>query len=79
MSVERGADRLIQQRVAYQLTTRGIRNPCRVEASVKNGDVTLTGTIQYEHQRRAAVQAASGVNGVRRVDDRMLVKLAVKH
>ncbi|MDZ4782072.1 MAG: BON domain-containing protein [Planctomycetia bacterium] len=79
MAGERGGDRLIQQRVAFQLTTRGIRNPCRVDAAVKEGDVTLTGTIQYEHQRKAATQAASGVSGVRRVNDRMLVKPVVKH
>jgi osmotically-inducible protein OsmY len=79
MSTERGADRLILQRVTSQLGMRGIRNPCRVEATVKNGDVTLTGTIQYEHQRKGAMQAASGVNGVHRVTDRMLVKPVAKH
>jgi osmotically-inducible protein OsmY len=79
MSIERGEDRLILQRVAFQLTTRGIRNPCHVDATVKNGDVTLTGTLQYEHQRRAAMQAASGVNGVKRVNDRMVVKPVTKH
>jgi osmotically-inducible protein OsmY len=79
MSDEKGADRLILQRVGHQLMTRGIRAPCRVETQVKNGDVTLRGTIQYEHQRRAALQAASGVNGVRRVTDQLLVKPVVKH
>lgn len=79
MSIERGEDRLILQRVNHQLAARGIRNPCRVDASVKNGDVTLAGTIQYEHQRKAAVQAATGVTGVRRVSDRMTVKPHVKH
>jgi len=79
MSLERGEDRLILQRVNHQLSTRGIRNPCRVDAAVKNGDVTLTGTIQYEHQRKAAVQAATGVTGVRRVNDHMTVKPHVKH
>ncbi len=79
MSIERGEDRLILQRVNHQLSSRGIRNPCHVEASIKNGDVTLGGTIQYEHQRRAAVQAATGVNGVKRVTDQMRVKPVVKH
>lgn len=79
MSIERGEDRLILQRVNHQLSSRGIRNPCHVEASIKNGDVTLGGTLQYEHQRRTAIQAATGVNGVRRVTDQMRVKPAVKH
>jgi osmotically-inducible protein OsmY len=78
MSAERGDDRRLLQRVTQQLTTRGIRNPCHVDAAVKNGDVTLTGTIQYEHQRKAAMQAATGVTGVKRVSDRMTVKPAVK-
>lgn len=79
MSMERGEDRLILQRITSQLGTRGIRNPCRVDASCKNGDVTLAGTIQYEHQRKAAMQAATGVTGVRRVTDRMIVKPIVKN
>jgi hypothetical protein len=36
----------------------------RITASVHNGDVTHTGTIQYETQRHAIVKAAGAVPDV---------------
>jgi osmotically-inducible protein OsmY len=43
-----------------------------------NGQVTLSGIVQYAHQRAAAVSAISGMVGVRRVIDQMTVKPAIK-
>jgi osmotically-inducible protein OsmY len=40
--------------------------------------VTLSGNVQYAHQKGAAVNAISGMDGVRRVIDQMTVKPAVK-
>jgi osmotically-inducible protein OsmY len=37
------------------------------------GNVTLSGTTQYEHQRHVALHAIRGVTGVQRVVDQMRV------
>ena len=62
-----GQDRTIMQQVGQRLTTRGLCSPCRIDVKSKNGEVTLTGTIQYPHQRAAANQAAATATGMRRV------------
>jgi osmotically-inducible protein OsmY len=68
-----GADQKISNQVLLKLNSRGIRSPSIVTVSTKNGEVTLSGSVQYAHQKGAAVQAASGVPGVRRVTDQMKV------
>jgi osmotically-inducible protein OsmY len=73
-----GNDRTITQQVSQRLTTRGLRSPCRIDVQARNGEVTLTGNIQYPHQRAAAMQAASTAEGVRHVVDRLTIKAAVK-
>jgi osmotically-inducible protein OsmY len=73
-----GKDRTIAQQVTQRLATRGLRSPCRIDVQSKNGEVTLTGDIQYPYQRSAALQAASTASGVRQVVDRLTVKPAVK-
>ncbi len=69
-------DEVLQQKVAVQLTKKGIRPPCRVTVSVRNGVVTLSGTLQYELQRKTAIKAAQEVPGVRQVIDQMQVPKA---
>ena len=49
----------------------GSRN--NITATVNNGDVTLSGTIQFEHQRRIMIRAVNSVQGVRRVIDQVQV------
>jgi BON domain-containing protein len=66
-------DRQILQKVTTQLPARGIRPPCNVRVNVRNGTVTISGTIEFEMQRKAAVHAATGVNGVQRVVDQLTV------
>ncbi len=66
-------DRQIVQKVTTQLPARGIRPPCNVRVSVHNGTVTLAGKIEFEMQRKAAIHAATGVNGVQRVVDQLTV------
>jgi osmotically-inducible protein OsmY len=73
-----GRDRTIIQQVTQRLATRGIRSPCSIAVQSKNGEVTLTGNIQYPYQRSAAIQAASTAEGVRHVVDRLTIKAAVK-
>ena len=74
----KGMDDVITQQVNQKLANRGIRSPCKVTVLTRNGDVTLSGTVQFAHQKSAAVQAATGVRGVRRVTDQTQVK-AVQH
>jgi osmotically-inducible protein OsmY len=73
-----GQDRSIVQAVNQRLATRGIRSPCRIDVQSRNGEVTLSGNIQYPHQRSAAMQAASTTSGVRHVLDRLTLKPATK-
>jgi len=69
-----GTDRTIVQQVTQRLATRGLRSPCKIEVQARNGEVTLTGAIQFPHQRTAAKQAASTASGVRSVVDRLTIK-----
>lgn len=72
-------DHEITQKVSQQLASRGMRPPCLIGVATSNGTVTLSGTIQYEHQRRTAVQAARGVGGVQRVLERLQVIPTAQH
>ena len=69
----KGSDQDITHQVNLKLANRGIRSPCNVTVATRSGDVTLTGTVQYPHQKVGAVSAANGVRGVRRVVDQMRV------
>ena len=64
-------DPMISQRVNERLSSLGVRAPCRVTVVSSRGNVTLSGTIQYEHQRQLAVRAIKAVAGVQRVVDQM--------
>jgi hypothetical protein len=66
-------DRKIAADVSTHLTSRGLRSPCRVAVTSIAGTVTLSGPIQYEHQRGLAMQVAKSVLNVRRVVDQMRV------
>jgi len=66
-------DPVISQKVSQKLSSMGVRAPCHVTVVSNQGNVTLSGTIQYEHQRHGAVHAAKGVAGVQRVVDQMRV------
>ena len=58
--------------------SKSITNRALILAALADGEVTLTGNIQYEHQRQAAMQATRGIDGSRRVIDRLLVLPAVR-
>ena len=72
------SDRALSLQVTQKLTMRGLRTPCRIVVTSRGGDVTLSGDIQFAHQRSAATQAAANVPGVRRVVDQLKVKPTVK-
>jgi osmotically-inducible protein OsmY len=72
-------DPMISQRVIERLSSLGVRAPCRVTVVSNKGNVTLSGTIQYEHQRQIAVRASKNVPGVLRVVDQMRVIPSGQH
>ncbi len=78
MSATPVADRKISEQVTNKLASRGVRTPCRVTVQSRNGEVTLSGTVQFANQKMAATQVASGIGGVRRVIDHLVVKPPVK-
>src|SRR5688572_6889520 len=45
-------DDTLLQKVSQQLSNRGLRSPCKITVAARNGDITLTGTLQYAHQRQ---------------------------
>jgi osmotically-inducible protein OsmY len=66
-------DRSLLQKVNQRLARTASGGKTRVSAAVRKGDVTLSGTLQYEIQRRNFVRAVTSVPGVRRVVDQMQV------
>jgi osmotically-inducible protein OsmY len=72
------SDPKIAQNITQRLSSCGIRAPSRVTITSSGGQVTLSGTIQYEHQRQQAMKAVQGVSGVRRVVDNLRTAPAAK-
>jgi osmotically-inducible protein OsmY len=70
------SDQTITNQVLLKLAKRGFRSPCAVKVQTKQGEVTLSGTVQFSHQKAAAMQAATGVTGVRRVIDNTTIGTA---
>jgi osmotically-inducible protein OsmY len=50
--------------------------PSTVQATIQDGDVTLTGSVTRLHQKREAEKAVRQIRGVRNVADRMMVTSA---
>jgi osmotically-inducible protein OsmY len=73
------SDHAIMVKVNEQLQNRGMRAPCHVGVTSQKGTVTLSGKIQYHHQRQIAVHAAQNVEGVQRVVDQMEVIAKTAH
>jgi osmotically-inducible protein OsmY len=66
-------DKTILKDVNKRLAKTGMGR-CRITATVRGGQVTLAGELQYESQRRPVVQAVSRVDGMRGVTDQITVK-----
>ena len=64
-------DKSILQKLNQKLArlSSGSRN--KITAAVHNGEVTLSGSIQFEQQRRLVLRAAGSVPGIRRVIDQL--------
>jgi len=55
--------------VANNALTLNVTVPDGVEASARDGNLTLTGTVKYGRQRQAAELAVAGLTGVRNIID----------
>ena len=71
-------DRTILQKVNQRLARSGLGSS-RVTATVFRGDVTLTGTLQYETQRIPLVKGLNSVAGIRRLVDQLKVTVLKKN
>ena len=71
-------DAKICMMISNKLMARGIRAPCQVTVTSRNGEVTLSGTVVQAHQKNSAMHSAAGIEGVKRVYDRLVVKVAAK-
>jgi hyperosmotically inducible protein len=72
-------DASITQKATQQIANRGIRTPCRISVQTRKGEVTLSGNVQYPHQRDAAIAAIRSIDGIRKVHDQIKVRPPVKH
>lgn len=61
-------------KIVLQNMMRKGTSSSRVTATVRSGDVTIAGTIDYEHQRRSVVNSANNIPGVKRVIDQLHVE-----
>jgi osmotically-inducible protein OsmY len=50
--------------------------PASVEATARDGNLTLTGTVNFGTQRTAAELAVSGLTGIRNVKDEIVINFA---
>jgi osmotically-inducible protein OsmY len=67
-------DNDVLKRINSRLGRTGLGGQSSVHVAVRNGDVTISGSIQYDAQRRSVLNAIRGVGGVRRVMDQLQVK-----
>lgn len=68
---DRVPDKTIERKVNQRLTRAGLGSQSKVKVVVRNGQVTMSGTLQYETQRRSVLNSARGVQGVRNVVDQI--------
>lgn len=71
-------DGRITQYVTNKLAARGFGAQSRLTVQTHNGQVTLSGSVQHTHQKRAAASAISGMSGVKRVNNLITVAPPVK-
>ena len=68
---DRVPDKAIERKVNQRLGRAGLGSQSKVTAVVRNGQVTISGTLQYDTQRRSVLNSARGVQGVRNVVDQL--------
>lgn len=71
-------DKVLLKKVNQRLARTGLGGGCSIRASVRNGQVTLSGSIQRDSQRRPTMRAATGIDGVTQVIDQMKIEIQKK-
>jgi osmotically-inducible protein OsmY len=69
-------DALLTARVKTQMTAEGQVSPSRVNVDTLNGVVTLKGEVPTQQEKEAAASAARKVDGVKRIDNQIIVNPA---
>ena len=64
-------DKALLQKVNQRVQQTGTGSQSKVTVNVRRGEVTVSGSIQYEMQRQNILKAAGRVAGVRRVVDQL--------
>lgn len=67
------SDKALLSTVNQRLARTGTGSQAKLHATVRQGTVTLSGTIQYERQRTPILKATRNVSGVRNVIDQLVV------
>ncbi len=65
------SDRDLLKAINQRIARTGTSSQSKVNVTVQQGTVTLTGTLQHAIQRSPILKAISRVAGVRRVNDQM--------
>lgn len=68
------ADQRVEEDVCDRLTAHGHLDARTISVSVKDGEVTLTGTVDSRQAKRVADQIADGVAGVKDVHNQLRVQ-----
>jgi len=66
-------DKTVLKSVLQKMTRKGTSSS-RVNATVRSGDVTLAGAIDYEYQRRSILSSANSIPWVKRVIHQLRVE-----
>jgi osmotically-inducible protein OsmY len=74
MYSERQPDKVILKKVNQRVTRTGTGSQSNIKVGVRNGVVTISGTIEHEGQRRHILKAARGAGEAGRVVDQLQVK-----
>lgn len=72
------SDKTLHKQVTQRLARTGTASQSRVLVTVSRGTVTISGTLNFENQRRPILRAASGVEGVGTVVDQLHVEVKKK-
>jgi hypothetical protein len=70
---DKASDDKLQKAVDQRLMRGGAGSQSRITARVSQGNVTVTGNLQYEAQRSPLVKNIARVAGVRRVIDQLKI------
>ncbi len=74
----RRSDEGIMEDINDRLTRHGRINASAIHIDVKNGDVTLTGTVHSRNEKRMAEDVADSVSGVKDVHNQLKVAQGAK-